>query len=109
MALGATGNLLDADSGSDFTGVLYTRDASTYYNQVDTVGTGTETLIGIGSEESWPFELVSVWGNISVASTKTYDASISKEDYLKLEKEIIKNMSVDKIFDDAKEYWVNKD
>ena len=43
--------MLDADSGSDFTGVLYTRDASTYYNQVDTVGTwGTETLIGIGSE-----------------------------------------------------------
>ena len=34
---------------------------------------------------------------------------ISKEDYLKLEKEIFKDMSVDKIFDNAKEYWENKD
>ena len=38
-----------------------------------------------------------------------HSEGISKEDYLKLEKEIFKDMSVDKIFDNAKEYWENKD
>ncbi|MCF6464869.1 hypothetical protein [Clostridium sp. Cult2] len=33
----------------------------------------------------------------------------SKEDYLELEKEIFKDMSVDEIYDGAKEYWENKD
>lgn len=33
----------------------------------------------------------------------------SKEDYLKLEEQMFKGISVDKIFDDAKEYWENKD
>jgi hypothetical protein len=38
-----------------------------------------------------------------------YSGGISKEDYLKLEKEIFKDMSVDEIFDNAKEHWENKD
>jgi hypothetical protein len=38
-----------------------------------------------------------------------YSEGISEEDYLKLEKEIFKDMSVDGIFDNAKEYWESKD
>jgi len=38
-----------------------------------------------------------------------HSEGISKEDYLNVEKEIFKDMSVDKIFDNAKEYWKNKD
>ncbi len=38
-----------------------------------------------------------------------HSEGISKEDYLKLEKEIFKDMSVDEIYDNAKEYWENKD
>jgi phage host-nuclease inhibitor protein Gam len=38
-----------------------------------------------------------------------HSESISKEDYLNIEKEIFKDISVDKIFDNAKEYWENKD
>lgn len=33
----------------------------------------------------------------------------SKEDYLKIGDEIFKETSLDKIFDDAEEYWRNKD
>lgn len=51
LVLGATGTLLDADSGSDFNGVVYERAGSIYYNQVNIAGTwGTETLIGTGTE-----------------------------------------------------------
>lgn len=46
------GDLLDAVAGSTFTMVLYTRDGSIYYNQVDTEGTwGTEALISTGGTE----------------------------------------------------------
>ncbi|HHY23032.1 MAG TPA: hypothetical protein GX527_02180 [Clostridiaceae bacterium] len=38
-----------------------------------------------------------------------HSEGISKEDYLKLEKEIFKDMSVDEIYDGAKEYWEDKD
>ena len=38
-----------------------------------------------------------------------HSKGISKEDYLKLEKEIFKGISVDEIYDNAKEYWENKD
>lgn len=38
-----------------------------------------------------------------------HSEGMSREDYLKLEEEIFKDMSVDKIFNDAKEYWENKD
>jgi|GEM_PF-1278921 Bacterial surface proteins containing Ig-like domains len=48
-----TGDLLDAAGGSTFTGMLYARGGSIYYNEVDTSGTwGTEALIGTGTEGS---------------------------------------------------------
>lgn len=37
-----------------------------------------------------------------------HSEGISKEDYLNLRKEMFKDMSVEKIYDDAKEYWENK-
>ena len=37
-----------------------------------------------------------------------HSEGISKEDYLKLESEMFGDMSVDEIFDNAKEYWVNR-
>lgn len=33
----------------------------------------------------------------------------SKEDYLNIDKEIFKDMSVDDIFEEAKEHWENKE
>lgn len=46
-----SGDLLDADAGSNFMGVLYSRDGNIYYNQADASGTwGIETLIGTGTE-----------------------------------------------------------
>ena len=46
----ASGDLLDADNGSDFTGVIYTNGGNIYYNQVDISGRwGNEVLIGIGT------------------------------------------------------------
>ena len=38
-----------------------------------------------------------------------HSEGISKEDYLKLEDELFKELSVDDIFDNAKEYWENKE
>lgn len=38
-----------------------------------------------------------------------HSEGISKEDYLELEKEIFKDMSIDEIFDNAKKYWEIKD
>lgn len=35
--------------------------------------------------------------------------SSSKEDYLNIDKEIFKDMSVDDIFEEAKEYWENRE
>ncbi|SMB87821.1 Ig-like domain (group 3) [Desulfonispora thiosulfatigenes DSM 11270] len=67
LVLGIIGNLLDADSGANLTGVLYTRDSSIYYNQVDTTGTwGTETLIGTSTEGSLDVDST---GNPHVAYT----------------------------------------
>ncbi|MDD4844224.1 MAG: X2-like carbohydrate binding domain-containing protein, partial [Anaerotignum sp.] len=52
-----TGDLLDAAGASNFTGVLYARSGSIYFNQVDTSGTwGTEVLIGTGTEGSLSFD-----------------------------------------------------
>ena len=51
--LNPEGDLLNADAGSDFTGVLYTRDGNIYYNQADSGGTWcSETLIGTGTQGS---------------------------------------------------------
>lgn len=38
-----------------------------------------------------------------------HSEGISKEDYLKLENEIFEDMSVDDIYDNAKEHWNNKE
>ncbi len=38
-----------------------------------------------------------------------HSEGVSKEDYLKLEDEIFKDMSLDDIFDNAKDHWENKD
>ncbi|WP_319507750.1 InlB B-repeat-containing protein [uncultured Methanolobus sp.] len=54
------GTLLDAAQGSDFTGVLYTRDSKLYYNQESNdkwsgeswVGNGTEGRIAIDSSDN---------------------------------------------------------
>lgn len=35
--------------------------------------------------------------------------SSSKEDYLNIDKEIFKDMSVDDIFEEAKEHWENRE
>jgi len=45
------GTLLHARAGSDFTGVLYTREGSIYYNEMDDSGIwlGPEVLIGTGT------------------------------------------------------------
>ena len=37
-----------------------------------------------------------------------HSEGISKEDYLKLENEIFDGMSLDEIFDNAKEHWKNR-
>ena len=37
-----------------------------------------------------------------------HSEGISKEDYLKLEDEIFDDMSLDEIFDNAKEHWENR-
>lgn len=37
-----------------------------------------------------------------------HSEGISKEDYLKLENEIFDGMSLDEIFDNAKEHWGNR-
>ena len=37
-----------------------------------------------------------------------HSEGISKEDYLKLEDEIFGDMSLDEIFDNAKEHWENR-
>ena len=37
-----------------------------------------------------------------------HSEGISKEDYLKLEDEIFDEMSLDEIFDNAKEHWENR-
>ena len=37
-----------------------------------------------------------------------HSEGISKEDYLKLEDEIFDEMSLDEIFDNAKEHWENQ-
>lgn len=45
------GDLLDADTGSDFTGVIYTRSGNIYYNQMDLNGEWLgEVLLGVGTE-----------------------------------------------------------
>lgn len=52
-AIPPNGDLLDADAGAGFSGVLYTRDGNIYYNQADASSTwGDETLIGAGTEGS---------------------------------------------------------
>lgn len=38
-----------------------------------------------------------------------YSEGLSEEDYLKFGAEIFKDMSVDNIFEDAKDYWESKD
>ena len=38
-----------------------------------------------------------------------YSEGISKEDYLKLEDEIFDGMSLDEIYDNAKEHWHNEE
>lgn len=38
-----------------------------------------------------------------------HSKGISKEDYLKLEDNIFNDMSLDEIYDNAKEHWENKD
>lgn len=38
-----------------------------------------------------------------------HSEGISKEDYLKLEDEIFNEMSLDKIYDKAKEHWENRE
>ena len=38
-----------------------------------------------------------------------HSEGISKEDYLNIEKDIFKDMSADKIFDEAEEYWNKRD
>ncbi len=55
-----TGTLLDAAQGSDFTGVLYTKDSKLYYNQVSNdkwsgeswIGNGTSGRIAIDSSDN---------------------------------------------------------
>ncbi len=37
-----------------------------------------------------------------------HSEGISKEDYLKLEGEIVDDLSLDEIFDNAKEHWENR-
>lgn len=37
-----------------------------------------------------------------------HSEGISKEDYLKLEDEIFEDLSLDEIFDNAKEHWENR-
>lgn len=37
-----------------------------------------------------------------------HSEGISKEDYLKIEDEIFNDMSLDEIYDNAKEHWENK-
>ncbi len=45
------GDLLAADAGANFIGVLYSRDGNIYYNTTDESGLwGTETLLGSGTE-----------------------------------------------------------
>ncbi|SDK11901.1 S-layer homology domain-containing protein [Natronincola ferrireducens] len=51
LTIAPQGLLLDAEAGTDFTGVLYTRDGNIYYNQQDSEGIwGSEALIGVGGE-----------------------------------------------------------
>ena len=46
-----TGDVLHAESGSDFIGVLYAKGTGIYYNQVNSVGVwGTEAFLGAGTE-----------------------------------------------------------
>ena len=48
---GITGILLDAKAGSDFIGVLYTRNGNIYYNQLDSdQNWENESSVGVGSE-----------------------------------------------------------
>jgi hypothetical protein len=52
-----TGILLDADSGSDFIGVLYTRDGTLFYNEVDNLGNWKEEhLIADSNEGNLDFD-----------------------------------------------------
>ncbi len=45
------GDLLAADAGTNFIGVLYSKDGNIYYNTTDASGLwGTETLLGSGTE-----------------------------------------------------------
>ena len=37
-----------------------------------------------------------------------HSEGVSKEDYLKLEDEIFEDLSLDEIFDNAKEHWENR-
>ena len=37
-----------------------------------------------------------------------HSEGVSKEDYLKLENDIFNDMSLDEIYDNAKEHWENK-
>lgn len=46
-----TGDILHAESGSDFIGILYSKGTDIYYIQVNTNGSwGPEQLLGVGSE-----------------------------------------------------------
>jgi hypothetical protein len=46
-----TGDVMHAQSGSNFIGVVYSRTGNVYYNQVNPAGVwGEETLLGTGSE-----------------------------------------------------------
>ena len=38
-----------------------------------------------------------------------YSEGISKEDYLKLENEVFDDMTLDEIYNNAKEYWKSKE
>ncbi len=45
---GATGDICDAATGSDFTGTVYVRDGKVYYNEYDSSSWGVEELVGAG-------------------------------------------------------------
>ena len=45
---GATGDICDAATGSDFTGTVYVRDGKVYYNEYDSSSWGVEELVGVG-------------------------------------------------------------
>ena len=76
--------------------------ASAIYNNCDYFITCDDKFIK--TIEKGSLVLIKELGYSGLLGFIRYSEGISNEDYLKLDEEIFKDMSVDKIFDDAKEY-----